>query len=136
MKFNKRISRLLAKFMLASTTVSCFGCRASAMEVKELTDLESTKITCLAYSHLKCASSTVVRSAEFRKLVRNYIDQEYKTKFMTLLPLEQKGYQMALDILDHKFDNVDANAPDTFISFLPGFAEYYVKDIMTKQGQK
>ena len=32
MKFDKRISRLLAKFMLASTAVSCFGCCASAME--------------------------------------------------------------------------------------------------------
>ena len=136
MKFDKRISRLLAKFMLVSSAISCFGCCASAMEVNELTDLESEEITCLAHSLLKFVSFKVVQSTEFRRLVRNYIDQEYKTKSTTLSPLEQKGYRMALDILDHKFDNVDANAPDTFISFLPGFAEYYVKNIMTKQGQK
>lgn len=126
MKFDKRISRLLAKFILASTAISCFGCCASAMEDKKVNEENATnqQIIASAMEELKHACYMVVQGDKFRGLIKDYITEEYNnernnpTQFSYFL---QPGRLLALKMLEDK---------EEFSKLLPQFAKFYVTEIM------
>jgi len=89
MKFNKRISRLLAKFMLASTTASCFGCCVSAMEEIE-SKYETDKKKILSEFDLK------------RSKVQSEYDSGNMTEYAYKLAMENLRYEQELAMLDIK----------------------------------
>lgn len=124
MDSKKRISKLLAKFMLISSAISCFSYCTSAMDTsaKNNTDKNSevSPEILMAHEILKNACYMVVASKDFNELVRRYIlNKNYSNQDKLVL----EGKLIALKTLEDK---------KKFSALLPQFVKDYVNKIMKK----
>lgn len=124
MDSKKRISKLLAKFMLISSAISCFGYCTSAMDTSAKNNADKNSEVApeilMADEILKHACYTVIVSNDFNKLVRHYI---LYNNYPNQNELVLKGKLIALETLEDK---------EKFSALLPQFAKHYVDKIMTK----
>lgn len=152
MKFDKRISRLLAKFMLASTAVSCFGCCASAMENTQddkSTDQFATEIMNLAIREIFYESLTyeaLLHKSTTTSAVENFINSDnfgqkidyFKLKIAKWIK-ECYHHQKVKEISFEKYatqDNIDAAvaklnnlSKDNFINIIKQILNDYIENI-------